>query len=97
MQEISFGQYGLSVILTVVMGFVYMLCRKQDGTACMSDKWKNLIVILIGLALGLLSIWYAGKLPNIKNIVNGLLDGFFTSMSAVGLWKTVGIQVTDRK
>ena len=96
-EVIMFGQYGLSVILTVVMAFVFMLCKREDGTSCMSDKWKNLVVIVIGLGLGLLSIWYAGKVATVQAVVNGLLDGFFTSMSAVGLWKTIGIQVTDRK
>ena len=90
--ELSFGQYGLSVILTGVMAFVFMLCKKEDGSSCVSDKWKNLIVILVGLGLGLLSIWYFAKPANVVNIVSGLLDGFFTSMSAVGLWKTLGIQ-----
>ncbi len=97
MQEITFGTYGLSVILTGVMAFVFMVCKKEDGSSSLSDKWKNLVIILIGFSLGLLSIWYLGKAADIKNVVNGLLDGFFTAMSAVGLWKTLGIQVTDRK
>jgi hypothetical protein len=95
-QEIMFGQYALSVILTAVMALVFMLCKRDDGTSCVSDKWKNLIVILVGLGLGLLSIWYLAKPASVVNIVTGLLDGFFTAMSAVGLWKTLGIQVTDR-
>ena len=94
-QEIMFGQYALSVILTAVMALVFMLCKKADGTSCVSDKWKNLIVIMVGIGLGLLSIWFLGKVADVKNVVTGLLDGFFTSMSAVGLWKTLGIQ-TDR-
>jgi hypothetical protein len=94
-QEIMLGQYALSVILTAVMAFVFMLCKNEDGTTCIGDKWKNLIVILAGLGLGLLSIWFLGKPANVVNVVTGLLDGFFTAMSAVGLWKTLGIQ-TDR-
>ena len=94
--EIMFGQYALSVILTAVMALVFMLCKKDDGTSCVSDKWKNLIVILVGLGLGVVSVWYLAKPATIVNVVTGLLDGFFTSMSAVGLWKTLGLQVTER-
>jgi hypothetical protein len=90
--EIMFGTYGLSVILTGVMALVFMLCKKEDGTNCVSDKWKNLIVILVGIGLGLLSVWFLGNPASIQNVVNGLIEGFFTSMSAVGLWKTLGIQ-----
>ena len=92
MQEIMFGQYALSVIITAVMALVFMMCKREDGTSCLSDKWKNLVIIIIGLGFGLLSIWYVGKPANVVNVVQGLLEGFFTSMGAVGLWKTLGIQ-----
>jgi len=92
MNEITFGQYGLSVILTVIMALVFMMCKRPDGTSCIDDKWKNLIVILVGIGFGLLSIWYFDNPASLKNTINGLLDGFFTAMSAIGLWKTVGIQ-----
>lgn len=92
MQELQIGQYGLSVILSAIAAVVFMMCKNQDGTSCLTDKWKNLIVIMGGIGLGLLSIWYLGKPANIVNVVNGLLDGFFCAMSAVGLWKTLGIQ-----
>ena len=95
-QEIMFGQYALSVILTAVMALIFMIFKRDDGTNVISDKWKNLIVILVGLGLGLLSIWYLAKPTTIVNVVTGLLDGFFTAMSAVGLWKTLGLQVTER-
>ncbi len=87
-----FGQFGLSVILTCIAAVIFMVFKNEDGTSSLSDKWKNLLVIFGGLALGLISVWYLGKPPIITNIVDGLLGGFFTAMSAVGLWKTLGIQ-----
>lgn len=92
MQELQIGQYGLSVILSALAAVVFMMCKKEDGSSCLTDKWKNLIVIMGGIGFGLLSIWYLGKPANVVNVVNGLLDGFFCAMSAVGLWKTLGIQ-----
>jgi hypothetical protein len=92
MQEITFGQYGLSVILSAIMAVVFMVLKRDNGTNILSDKWKNLVVIFAGLALGMLSLWYFGKPLVVKEIVNALLEGFFTAMSAVGLWKTLGIQ-----
>jgi hypothetical protein len=97
MQEITFGQYALPAILSAVMALVFMICKREDGTSCLADKWKNLVVIGAGLGLGLLSILYTGSVLTVKTVTEGLLSGFFCSMSAVGLWKTLGIQITDRK
>jgi len=54
-----------------------MMCKRPDGTSCIDDKWKNLIVILVGIWVWTslyLVLWQSNK-P--KNTINGFARRIF--------------------
>lgn len=81
MEELQFGQFGLSAVLMAVVGIVY----KMAGDS-LSDRWKVLIMILIGLGLGVLAIPYQGLPWTVVNIVNCLLVGLMSAAAASGFY-----------
>lgn len=82
MEEVTFGQYGLPVVLTVFMGVFFKFIP-------ISDRWKALFTILVGTGLGILGLAYAGKTWEVKNVVDYALFGFMAGASAVGLYEGV--------
>ena len=65
MDEVAFGQYGLPVILTIIMGVAYKFVN-------ITDKYKALICIGIGTGLGFLALAY-NELPwSVRSIVSCL-------------------------
>jgi len=87
MQEISFGQYALPVILTVVLAVIYKQFDKADGTSSLPNRIKPLIAIGAGICLGVVGMFYNGVQPAFKAVVDYVLYGFMTGCSAVGLWE----------
>lgn len=84
-KEVMFGSYGMSVIISAFMAWIFSMWTPQD-------KVKNGIVVFFGMALGILSIYFLSLPLTLQNIVLYLLHGFFAAMGAIGLWKTLGIQ-----
>jgi len=82
MEEVTFGQYGLPVILTIIMGVAYKFVN-------ITDKYKALICIGIGTGLGLLALAYNELAWTVPNIVDYGLYGFMSGASAVGLYEGV--------
>jgi hypothetical protein len=87
MNEVNFGQYALPVILMVGLGFIYKLFDRADGTSYIPNRLKPLIAIGLGMALGIVGMFYNGIQPIFKNIVDYLLYGFMAGAGAVGLWE----------
>jgi len=87
MQEVNFGQYALPVILMVILSFIYKVFGEGDGSGAISNRAKPVIAICIGMALGVIGIFYNGVQLTFKNFVDYLLYGFMTGCSAVGLWE----------
>ncbi len=82
MEEVTFGQYSLPVLLTVLMGVIFKFIP-------IADRWKALLTIFVGTGLGILALAYAGKPWEVKFIVDYLLFGFMAGASAVGLYEGV--------
>lgn len=82
MDEVTFGQYSLPVLLTVLMGVLFKFIP-------LGDRWKALFTIAIGTGLGILGLAYAGKPWEVKFIVDYALFGFMSGASAVGLYEGV--------
>ena len=61
MEEVTFGQYSLPVLLTVLMGVIFKFIP-------IADRWKALLTIFIGTGLGLLALAYAGFDDEILNL-----------------------------
>jgi hypothetical protein len=87
MEEISFGQYALPVILMVGLAFFYKIFDKADGTSYIPNRLKPLIAISLGIILGIVAMFYNGIQPVFKNIVDYVLYGFMAGAGAVGLWE----------
>lgn len=80
--EIQFAQYSVPVILTVVLGLIY----KTVGSG-LTDRYKPLIAVLFGVALGLLAIAYKGLTWDVAIIVDHAIYGLMVGASAVGLYE----------
>jgi hypothetical protein len=80
MEEVTFGQYAVPVVLTVVLGLVYKFVN-------IPDRWKSLIAIGFGIGLGLLAIPYKTLPWSVVNIVDHTIYGLMVGASAVGLYE----------
>ena len=85
--EVNFGQYALPIILTVFLSIIYKIAGNPDGTSAIPDKAKPVIAICLGMALGIVGMFYQGVAPVFKNIVDFTLYGLMTGAAAVGLWE----------
>lgn len=81
MEEVTFGQYAVPVILTVVLGLIFKM------VPAIPDKWKSLISVLCGIVLGLIAIPYNSMPWNVVNIVDHAIYGLMVGASAVGLYE----------
>ena len=96
--EVTFGQYALPVILTVVLAVVYKVFgQSEGGPGAISDRAKPIIAIALGLALGILGLFYVGVEVTLKNIVDYALYGFMAGCSSVGLWELTRATVNPPK
>jgi hypothetical protein len=87
MDEVSLGQYSLPVILTVLMGLIYKLCEREDGSSCVPARYKPAVAVGLGLILGIVALFYKGLQPTFPIIVDHILYGFMAGSAAVGLWE----------
>ncbi len=87
MDEVSLGQYGLPVVLTVLLGIFYKVCEREDGTSCVPNRFKPLVAILLGMALGIVAMFYKMLTPTFPVIVDHVLYGIMAGSAAVGLWE----------
>ena len=78
--EVEFGQYGVPVILTVILAIVYKFIN-------FGDKYKALIAVLVGIALGIVAIPYKGLDWTVVAIVDHAIYGLMIGASAVGLYE----------
>lgn len=81
MNEIQFGQFGLSVVLAMVTGVIFKICGE-----CITERLKVAIMVLCGVSLGILAIPYQALPWTVVNIVNCLLVGIAAASSASGLY-----------
>ena len=79
--EVELGGYALPVILSIILGLIYKF------TGVIPDKWKALVSVICGMALGNLSLAYKGLDWTIVNIVDYNLYGLMLGASAIGLYE----------
>ena len=80
MEEVTFGQYSVPIILTVILAIIYKFIT-------FGDKYKALLAVCVGILLGLLAIPYKGVDWTIVNVVDHALYGLMTGAAAVGLYE----------
>ena len=85
--EISLGQYAIPVLLMVILAIIYKFYEGPEGTSTLSAKGKCLAAILVGVALGLVALFYKGEPVTAQKIIDYALYGLMTGAAAVGLWE----------
>jgi uncharacterized membrane protein len=83
---VKFGGYALPFLMTAFLAVIYQF-------HIFTDKWKNFIALLLGIGLSILFLLYKGLTLDIVNVVDYTIYGFLQGATAVGLWKTLNIQV----
>ena len=79
--DISFGQYAVPVVLTVILQVVFTVAPKVP------DRYKSIIAIACGIALGIVAIPYKSMPWSVVNIVDHAIYGLMLGASAVGLYE----------
>ena len=82
MEEIKFGSYLMSGVLSVVLAFIFKMAGDKIG-----DRWKSIIAVCCGVGLGILAIPYNRYDFTISIIVDHIIYGFLMGCSAVGLYE----------
>ena len=81
----------LPFFLTILMGFIFMAISKDGDAANISNKTKKVSVVLAGVALGVLFMFYTKALPgstlqfDLVTIVQYVFGGFLMGTSAIGM------------
>ena len=81
--EVQFGQYALPVILSVLLSIIFKMAGGSIG-----DRFKSLIAIVCGIALGIVGLFYTGEEPRTTAMwVDYIIYGFMSGAAAVGLYE----------
>ncbi len=89
MDEVTFGQYALPVLLTVLLGFLYKFVS-------IPDKFKAGIAVICGMGLGILGIVYNGIPWSAVNIIDHLIYGFMMGAAAIGIYEVTRTKLNPR-
>ena len=87
MEDIQFGSMAASAVLMGILALIYKVCTREDGTELISNRFKPLLAVGLGICLGIIGMYYNELVASFKNIVNHVLIGLNIGLSAVGLWE----------
>ena len=79
--EITIGVVALSALLMVVLQVIYKIAP------AIPDRWKALIAMLAGIALGLVAMLYNEPAFTTKLVIDYILAGFMAGAAASGLYE----------
>lgn len=99
-EAIKIGQWTAPILMTGILGVIYSYTMRDDGTCCVSNRFKNTIALLLGVALAYIALllkWDAGGYElTITDCILAFFQGIMLGATAVGLWKTFNIQIRNR-
>lgn len=87
MADIQFGQFGLTVLMTVFLGIAFKFADALE------DRAKVLIALGLGIVLGLAGIPYNGLPWTFVNVFNHVITGILTGAAASGFYKWQDITI----
>lgn len=88
MQEINLGQYAIPFLITIFLAVIFKPFDNPDGTSKLPDWLKGYIAIGIGVALGIIGMFYSGVQPiTFKVWVDYILYGFVQGAASIGIFK----------
>jgi len=81
--EVTIGTYSVPVLLTVLLGIIYKVIPT------IPDKWKALVAICAGIAIGMMAMFYNEAAFTGKVIIDYVLLGLMAGAASVGLYEGV--------
>jgi len=87
---VKFGPYALPFLMTGCLAIIFFF-------ADFSAKAKNAVALCLGIGLAICYLPYAGIPWTFVNIVDYSLYGLIQGAAAVGLWKTLNIQIRHQQ
>ena len=101
MNEIQLGQYAIPFIITILLAFAFKPFDNIDGTSRWPDWVKGYVAAALGVAIGIVAMFYKGVAPTFVSWVDYILYGFIQGTSAIGIFKlaqfTPGVPITPPK
>uniref|UniRef100_A0A6M3LSS7 Putative holin n=1 Tax=viral metagenome TaxID=1070528 RepID=A0A6M3LSS7_9ZZZZ len=79
--DLSFGQYTLPFILTMISMFLFRVVPQ------IPDRLKAVVTVCLGVALGYLWLHYMGVECTVKSVMDSLFYGFVQGCAAVGIYE----------
>jgi hypothetical protein len=88
MDDIQFGKVAGSLILTVLLGWIFTLFAKDGDPATLDNRIKKSVSMFAGIGLGILGMYYtatgAGSNPTLVTWVDYIFTGILMGSSAIG-------------
>ncbi len=91
-EVVKFGQYGIPVLLTVILSLLYNFFGDK-----IQDRYKSVIAVGIGVGLGILGLAYQSLSWTVGNIVDYVLYGFMVGASSVGIYEVTRAKINPRE
>jgi len=82
MEEVQLGQYGVPVLLTIILMIIYNFAGEK-----IPKRVRPLLAIGLGIVLSLVAIGYKGIDFTFINVVDHVLYGLIMGSSVVGLYE----------
>ena len=88
MDDIQFGKVAGSLILTVLLGWIFTLIAKDGDPGTVDNLVKKSAAMVCGIALGILGMYYTstgtGMTINLTTWVDYVFTGILMGSSAIG-------------
>jgi len=81
--DVSIGTYSVPVLLTVLLGIIYKVIPT------IPDKWKALVALCAGIAIGIMAMFYNEPAITAKIIIDYVLLGLMAGAASVGLYEGI--------
>jgi len=80
-QDLSFGQYPIPLLLTIIMAFIYR------AIPVIPDRLKGFITVAVAIALGYLWLVYSSVTIDVHSLVDTFAYCFIQGCAAVGIYE----------
>ena len=81
--EVTIGTYSIPILLTVLLGIIYKVIP------VIPDRWKALVALCAGIAIGILAMFYNEPAITAKVVIDYFLLGVMAGAASIGLYEGV--------
>ena len=86
-ETVVFGQFGMSVVISVILGVIFKRWENPDGSSSLKAWKKTWIACAVGMIFGLIGMVYMGIVFSAKNVILYLITGFMTGTTSIGMFE----------